>query len=231
MNGIEKITFAGGEPLLYKDIKEVIKYTKTLGITTSIITNGSLLTYDWLKEMEPYLDWLGVSIDALDKHTNSLIGRKNSSGKAMSYSDYYFLIQDINSLKYKLKINTVVNTFNKHVNFNPFIEWAKPDRWKVFQTLRVEGQNDKHFDEIKCSKEEFDIFINAHKHQKSIVVEDNNAMTGSYLLCDPQGRFFENSQGKHSYSNSLIDSDFMDCYNELSFDKDKFVERGGIYNW
>ena len=50
--GLQKITFAGGEPLLYKHIKEVIKYSKKIGLVTSIITNGSLLTNELLNELK-----------------------------------------------------------------------------------------------------------------------------------------------------------------------------------
>jgi radical S-adenosyl methionine domain-containing protein 2 len=41
--GLQKITFAGGEPLLYKWIYEVIVYSKGIGLTTSIQTVRCLL--------------------------------------------------------------------------------------------------------------------------------------------------------------------------------------------
>ena len=68
--GVQKITFAGGEPLLYNHIKDIIKYAKSLGLTTSIITNGSRLTREWLQEMRHNLDWIGLSIDSFNTSTN-----------------------------------------------------------------------------------------------------------------------------------------------------------------
>lgn len=224
--GVQKITFAGGEPLLYKYIKEVIQYAKELGMTTSIISNGSLMTFDWLYSMIPHLDWIGISIDSLDQYTNSQIGRS-----AYNKVDYYSLISNIKDMGYRLKINTVVNAYNCQENMNSFITWANPDRWKVFQTLRVEGQNDRQFDLIKCSDIAYQSFIDRHCMQVSIVPENNEAMTGSYLLIDPQGRLFENSAGKHTYSDSIIHNDFDTCINQINLNRERFISRGGIYNW
>ena len=224
--GLQKITFAGGEPLLYKWIYEVIVYSKTIGLTTSIITNGSLLTDELLEKFKGKLDWIGVSIDSLNETTNNLIGRVNK--KKINYLDLCLKIKEAG---FRLKINTVVNSFNWYGDLNDFIDDVKPDRWKVFQALRIEGQNDKQFDEIKVSKEQFESYINNHKHQKSIVIEDNEAMTGSYLLIDPQGRLFENSKGKHTYSKPLQDNDIDICLSEINLNREMFVKRGGIYEW
>lgn len=224
--GLQKITFAGGEPLLYRHIKDVIIYSHSIGLTTSIITNGSLLDEDWLTEMKPYLNWIGISIDSLFKVTNEQIGRRTKWNV-----DYYSLIAMIKSFGYRLKINTVINAYNHDEDFNEFLNYAQPERWKVFQTLRVEGQNDRQFDEIKCSSEEFNDFIERHKINSCIVPENNEAMTGSYLLIDPQGRLFENSKGKHTYSSPLQSNDINKCLSEISLNREMFIKRGGIYEW
>lgn len=222
-SGLQKITFAGGEPLLYKYIKEVIIYAKEIGLTTSIITNGSMLNKDFLKEMQLHLDWIGISIDSINNETNKNIGRTSKT-----VYNYYELIDLIKKYNYKLKINTVVNRFNENESMQSFIEYANPSRWKIFDTLKVEGQNDIQFEEIKSNN--FQNFISNHNHH-SMVVENNTDMTGSYLLIDPQGRLFENSKGKHTYSNSIINNDFKECLTQISLNRESFIKRGGIYNW
>lgn len=222
--GLEKITFAGGEPLLYPYIKEIIKYSKGIGLTTSIITNGAMLTDEWLKDMRTFIDWIGLSIDSINMLTLHRIGRKNPP-------DYPILITLIKKYGYKLKINTVVNAYNWQEDMNDFINWAEPARWKVFQALRVEGQNDKQFDEIKVSEKKYRNFIFRHISNTCMVAEDNEAMTGSYLLIDPQGRLFENSTGKHTYSSQLQHNEIDTCLSEINLNRDMFVKRGGIYEW
>ena len=224
--GLQKITFAGGEPLLYKWIYEVIVYSKTIGLTTSIISNGSLLTDDLLKKFNRKLDWIGISIDSINETTNRLIGRTYKN--KINYLDLCLKIKESG---FRLKINTVVNSFNWYSDLNDFIDYASPDRWKVFQALRVEGQNDDQFEEIRVTAEQFNSYIQNHKHQKSIVIEDNESMTGSYLLIDPQGRLFENSKGKHTYSKPLQDNDIDSCLSEINLNRKMFIKRGGIYKW
>lgn len=224
--GVQKITFAGGEPMLYKNIRQIIRFSKSLSLTTSIITNGSLLNDGWLEDMMGSLDWVGISIDSLSPTTNALIGRK--AYKEVQYRD---LISNIKDRGFLLKINTVVNRFNKSEDFNDFLEWANPDRWKVFQTLRVDGQNSRQFDEISCSAAAFNSFIQRHSDRACLVPENNEAMTGSYLLIDPLGRMFENSSGRHTYSDSLITADVENCLNQIVLNRSRFIARGGIYKW
>lgn len=223
--GLEKITFAGGEPMLYKELYEAISFSKNIGLTTSIITNGSLITEEWLESMIGKLDWIGISIDSLNPETNEKIGRSNGKRK-----EYLKLCRLIKYNGFKLKINTVVNKFNEEEDMNDFIKKVNPSRWKIFDTLKVEGQNDFQFEEIKSSKHGFTKFISKHYH-KSMVPEDNYAMTGSYLLIDPQGRLFENSKGKHTYSKPLQNNSLEECISQISLNRKTFIERGGIYNW
>lgn len=223
--GVEKVTFAGGEPLLYRWIYEVIVYAKNIGFTTSLITNGSMLTDELLSRFKGQLDWIGISIDSLNPETNSKIGRMSKKT-----TDYHQLISKIKSLGFKLKINTVVNRYNEGESMQEFITMANPARWKVFDTLRVDGQNETQFEAIKTSRGGFQNFIKRHTHS-SMVCEDNEAMTGSYLLVDPQGRLFENSKGKHTYSSPLQHNDIETCLSQINLDRDMFIKRGGIYDW
>jgi len=223
--GLKKITFAGGEPLLYKYIIDIVQYSKDIGLTTSIITNGSLLTDKLLDIFKDKLDWIGISIDSIDLDTNIKIGRVSKNKL-----DYYKLIDKIKSYGFKLKINTVVNKFNENESMQEFIEKVNPLRWKIFDTLRVEGQNDTQYEQIRTSKNGFDNFISRNNHI-SMIPEDNSSMTGSYLLIDPQGRLFENSKGIHTYSEPLQYNSIDKCLSQINLDRDMFIKRGGIYQW
>ena len=223
LGGLKKITFAGGEPMLYKNIFEIVAYSKGIGLTTSIISNGSFLTPDALLKFKDTLDWVGLSVDSLDAETNIKIGR----GDKVNYLE---LIKNIKALAFKLKINTVVNRYNEHEDLNDFIKWANPSRWKVFDTLKVEGQNDEEFENIKSSSGAFEKYV-ARNKQAVIVPENNEVMRGSYLLINPQGRLFENTNGGHTYSSKLQENDLLDCLTEINIKREMFIKRGGLYKW
>lgn len=227
--GVEKITFAGGEPTMYRHLSEAIDYAKNIGLVTSIITNASYLTDHWLEAHVDILDWVGISVDSLNSTTNKDIGRI-IGGLSPNGKFYREMVDRISGFGYKIKINTVVNRFNENEDMQEFIDYANPARWKIFDTLRVEGQNDKQFDAIKSSPGAFGAFVARHNHP-SMVVENNEAMTGSYLLIDPQGRLFENSAGRHTYSSPLQHNDIEKCLSEINLNRERFIERGGIYSW
>ncbi|MBZ9577966.1 glycosyltransferase [Patescibacteria group bacterium] len=53
--GIKEITLSGGEPLLRKDIFEILDYTKTLGIKNLGILSNGVVIEEYLKRLTPYL--------------------------------------------------------------------------------------------------------------------------------------------------------------------------------
>lgn len=74
--GVKSIQFGGeGEPLLHPKIKEIVRYTKSLGVDISFTTNGAFLTEDLLKDILPLITWIKVSIDAGTPETHMKIHR------------------------------------------------------------------------------------------------------------------------------------------------------------
>ncbi|MCU0444876.1 MAG: viperin family antiviral radical SAM protein [Microscillaceae bacterium] len=227
----EKINFAGGEPMLCPWLGELIKIAKSYGLTTSIVTNGTKITDAWLAEMKLYLDWIGISIDSLSDETNLLSGRSIVGKKVLTSAEYQSICLKIKAFAYKLKINTVVHRLNWQEDFSDFIRAVEPERWKVFQVLPIEGQNDAKVDKFLISEAEFQAFIQKHKHLACVVSESNEAIKGSYLMIDPAGRFFDNSEGKHRYSQAILQVGVKTALAEINNDFEKFVQRGGQYDW
>jgi GTP 3',8-cyclase len=76
--GVKSIMYAGeGEPLLHKDIADIIISTKKSGIDAALTTNGVLFSRELAKATLPYLSWVKVSIDAATPKTYAKIHRTN----------------------------------------------------------------------------------------------------------------------------------------------------------
>lgn len=74
--GLKSVMFAGeGEPLLHKDIAEIIVHTKKSGIDIGITTNGSCLNESLAEEMLADVEWIKVSINGATKDTYAKIHR------------------------------------------------------------------------------------------------------------------------------------------------------------
>jgi radical S-adenosyl methionine domain-containing protein 2 len=228
----DKITFVGGEPTLCPWLPDLIIRAKQLGMNTGIVSNGTRLNEKYLTELRPYLDWVGLSIDSLNEDTNVKMGRAIAGTKPLNETYYLNLVNLITNLGFKLKINTVVNKYNYNENLSGFIEVSGNKRWKVFQVLPIKGENDKHIDELKITKEEFNFFLANHEKTKHVLVPENNEeMRGSYAMVDPAGRFFENSTGSIINSDPILKVGVEKAYEMAHPDSDKFIKRGGVYNW
>ena len=232
--GFEKINFAGGEPTLCPWLPDLIKRAKELDLTTSIVTNGSYVTREWLDLVDSWLDWATVSIDTVNPDKLLRIGRTTLAGP-LSEADYLHIMEMLKQRNIRLKINTVVTRENYDEDLTGFIAVARPERWKLLQVLPVSGQNDGLVDDFVITDEEFSRYVARNRHIESlgivVVPESNDLMTGSYVMVDPAGRFFDNVAGTHVYSRPINQVGIDAALMEISVDPDKFLMREGLYNW
>ena len=231
----EKINFAGGEPTLCPWLPDLIEQAKGHGMTTSIVTNGSKITESYLDKLDGNLDWVGLSIDTLDGETQKRMGRTVRGTYSISKGEYLKCVNAIRRRGIRLKINTVVTSMNLGEDLTSFIKQTKPERWKVFQVLPVTGQNDDRIAEFVVSKPLFETYV---KHCRSVegngievVPESNELMTASYSMVSPDGRFYDNAEGKHTYSAPILEVGVSEALKEVRIDPERFCKRGGQYAW
>lgn len=232
--GVRKITFAGGEPTLCPWLSELLQIARNRGVTTMIVTNGTCLESCWLNQHGHLIDWIALSVDSLDPQTNTQSGRKAPGKGAPDFNWYMEKVGLIKQAGIRFKVNTVVHRLNVHENMTPFIASSQPERWKLFQVLPIEGQNDNNVEDLLILSSEFDAFVRNHKQQlpnQVIIPESNDAMTGSYLMVDPAGRFYDNVGGRHTYSSPILEVGIDEALKDIKFDRNKFHSRGGLYEW
>ena len=79
------IAVTGGEPLLRKDIFEVMKYAHSLGFRWGMVTNGALITSETVSRLEDAgISTISVSLDGLEKSHNWLRCDKNAFKKTLN---------------------------------------------------------------------------------------------------------------------------------------------------
>ena len=232
--GFRKINFAGGEPTLCPWLPDLIRTAGALGLTTSMVTNGSRVTGEWLDSVHGSLDWVALSIDSVDPDTLLRIGRSTRAGP-MGELDYLRVIDLFRRYDVRVKVNTVVTRINLDEDLTGFIVKARPERWKLLQVLPVDGQNDSTVGEHLVSDDEFVRYVlvgrRVEEHGITVVPESNYQMTGSYVMVDPAGRFFDNVTGAHTYGRSIIEVGVEAALSDVSIEPEKFLARGGIYGW
>ena len=241
--GMKKINFAGGEPLLYPEfLKHMLEYCKKdLGVYTSIITNGSCLTKEWLEANSSNIDMLGFSLDSLDDDTNYKLGRRprHSTEDTLPQSVVVGkMVEHAVRLNIKIKINTVVTTKNyTETKLADFVAKHKITRWKVFQMMVLKGENDNQDTKIlQPTREQFLTFVENNRQRFKelgypdvLIPEDNETMQNSYVLVDHKLRFLDSSKGSKIPSEPILDVGFKKAYEQIVFDKDSFHGRKGDF--
>ena len=199
-----------------------------------MVTNGSCITEEWLDRTAGCLDWAALSVDTLDPGKLKSIGRTTRNGP-MSEMDYLRVVEKLREAGVRLKINTVVTRKNCDEDLGGFTAQVKPERWKLFQVLPIGGQNDGLVDSLLVTQDEFDQYVARNRYVESlgitVVAENNDLMTGSYVMVDPAGRFFDNVAGSHLYSRPINEVGVESALREVSVDPHKFRSRNGLYNW
>ena len=228
-----KINFAGGEPTLCPWLPNLIKRAKELGMQTSIVTNGSRITDEWLSNLNGSLDMIALSIDSVNPTTLVQVGRAVGGNRPIAQDRYLHIIQTIKRHGIRLKINTVVTLLNWQEDFTGFIVPASPERWKLLQVLPIEGQNDDHFADLQITTSQFDQYVQRNRVVETdgitVVAESNELMTESYVMVDPAGRFYDNAKRAYSYSEPILKLGVEKALRQISTDFQRFKERGGQY--
>lgn len=222
--GIEKITFAGGEPTLHPFLPELLEWSHDLGMTVMVVTNGHLLTERYLARVAPFVDAVKISVDSSDEVTQKTLGRGGGDHVARAWEAARLVRQH----GIPLMLNTVVTALNWKEDMTPIVSQLAPVRWKVFQALPEAGENDDFHD--WATADQFRHFLTTNS-TASPVAEPNELMRGSYVMMDPLGRLLQDSTGHYIYSSPIQEVGFVQALIQAGWDSERFVRRRGLYGW
>lgn len=179
--GTKKIIFTGGEPLLRKDIFELIEYTKDLGLFTILHTNGLLLNRDNLKALERYLDQINLPLDGADEEINDDLRIRGHFNKIFE------ILSLLKNKKIRIIISTVVSSKNiRSVGEIGRILPEYVNKWRIFQfkperkagMVRREFEiSDKEYEE-ECDK----IIKNKYPFKIQCIGKNNTEFEKSYKI-------------------------------------------------
>lgn len=153
--------------------------------SVSIVSNGSLIKKSWLQQYGAHLDILAISCDSFNEDTNIKIGR----GSGDNVTQLFRIRGWCREYGIKFKLNTVVCRYNFDEDMAERVAELDPFRWKCFQVLMVEGENDseqtlRDVRRFEIDDDKFAIFCKRHEHLPCFVPESNKAMAESYLILD-----------------------------------------------
>lgn len=202
---VDKISWTGGEALLYPNLIELLKISKSYGIINTLLTNGKFLSKEKIIELEPYLDYITLSYDSNNEGTYKIMGRGEQHGKnVIKVLDF---IKE-NNINIKLKINTLVSKINKDevVNVGKILDKYNIERWRLFKFMPLRNCAISNSTNFEISNEEFRQVVSDVKnlYGKHIHISERNKdkIQSYYLLINPVGDFIitENMKDRKIYN-------------------------------
>ncbi len=224
----ERVNFVGGEPTIAPQFTEMVDYALSLGLKTSVVTNG----YHAMKNPELFQTFskmvtVGLSVDSLSHKINLQIGR-SVGNTTLSKEDAITFCQRIKSMGVELKINTVVNQYNLYEDFSEFLSTVQPDRWKIFQVITSVDKKDID-KEFGITSQEFQTFISRHEEFKNIMcIESSDLIRNSYIMINAKGFFMGTAPYTvRPHQKSLYDKDtnIVEEFKKMSYDLTKYHQR------
>ncbi len=215
------INFAGGEPFLIKQLPSLIRFAKNQGLSTSVITNGSMLSESVIDSVLPYLDCIGISFHSVSDDIKRKIGSCDKNGTVLTNERLLEICRYIRkNSDCKIKLNTVVNAFNKNENFVPFIRELNIDRWKVLRCQSF-GCNE----DMLINDKEWTSFCARNYGLKNTVFENN--MKDTYIMVNPAGFLIKESSDGKNYEpiGSVLSSNIRDLLLEHPLHIDEYKMR------
>ena len=150
--GVEKVRITGGEPLLRRDLANLVAMLSDYGIDLALTTNGALLSKYALVLAKAGLNRVTVSLDALDDETFRSMNDMND--KKISLQQILDGIESATNSGLEVKINCVVRAgVNEHAILQ-LVEYFRhsPHVLRFIEFMDVGMTNEWRWDEVVSSE-------------------------------------------------------------------------------
>jgi GTP 3',8-cyclase len=171
---LETVRFTGGEPLLYKDLPQIVRSVKKLGINNLKLTTNGLLLENLAENLaEAGIKSINVSLDAIDEDVFYKVSRRSGIHRILNGIDKAI------SCGIEVKLNSVVM---KNLNENqvlPLLDFAFERGLKIrFLEIMAMGHLFGRADEHFFSQDEMLSLINS-RYQFTRMLRDDSS-TANY---------------------------------------------------
>ncbi len=169
--GIKNIRFTGGEPLLRTDLPKILKFAKSKNLTVFLNTNATLLTSRLLKQIEPYVDNILVSLVGFNTYSEDTLG----AGGRFFRKKIDNIVRIRRSNIPNLRLGTVISKMLlKHFkSYSTLVRALGPDAWEFYRPMF------NH--ERKKESEDYDMTLRDYRRLLSLLASFGSSATRLYI--------------------------------------------------
>jgi Fe-coproporphyrin III synthase len=213
--GYKVVAFSGGEPLMYNGLDQLLIHAKSLGMKTTITTNGTTLVNEQVSEkIKKYVDLLAISLDGPPQLHNEIRGSKYAFERLLLGLDN---IRDI-GIKFGF-IHTLTANSWEHLLW--IAEFAAKNNASLLQIhpLEIQGRADNMMQSNIVSE---DILARvylitlalASKYRDSMIIQFD-AFRRDYVLKNPELVYASDVKYGDHYATKTKDIKLADLLNFL----------------
>ncbi len=163
-NGLKSVHFTGGEPFMYYNIIDILKFSQEVGISTTVLSNGYKVSHyaKYFSEILSKLKLAQISLDSI----NSIVNNRRR-GYENAYNDSINAIETFSLLNVPVEISTTVSD----ENINDLIkigEYAKSINAKLLIRPMINKGRAEFINLNKNFYNKLDIIINKLKTEISV---------------------------------------------------------------
>jgi len=226
--GIKNILISGGEPFIYQDLKEVLRYAKEEASFERIVigTNGSLCTQEALRNISQYVDGLVIAIDGFNIQNQTYLRDRGSYQKSITAIENAILMGlnttmlptlHRSNFKKLRDYKFLADNLGSHLAFS-LLTPSKRD----FDLDGIVLSNDDFFDLVESMAETDQVAINDLPADVTNLAFKENCGAGTRLISiDPQGDIFPCH---------MLHNDELYMGNALEISEDEFRSRQQTIN-
>lgn len=168
--GLERLELSGGEPMVKKDIYDIIGYSKSIGVKRIVMmTNGVLIGEDEAKKLvEAGLDYVVFSLEG-NEELNDYIRGEGSFKKTVNAIKLFQKYNSVNCIRVNITLNRLnysttldfikylVEELNvKSISINPYNAYMFGPENKYVNDLKI---TDEDMDKVKDTIEEIITYV------------------------------------------------------------------------
>ncbi len=167
-SGFKMMIFSGGEPLMRKDIFELIEHASKLGLIPVLGSNGTLITLEMAKKLKAAgAKSVGISLDSLNEEKHN-----NFRGYENAWKDTVQGMKNCKEVGLKFQIHSTVMNWNKEeiLNITDFAVEIGASAHHIFFLVPT-GRGAEIEQQSLGAKEYEELLTNIMKKQQQVNIE------------------------------------------------------------